>query len=240
MNKTKIQLLGHATFKITSPEGKIIIIDPWLTDNPFIPKQFKKQEIIDLMLVTHGHDDHFDKNIIDIINRTKSKVIANNICRWYLLEKGVPDEVFESLNIGGTVSLMDIDVTVVNANHIGHISISDDKIGYIHPSVGYIVKFSDGLKIYFAGDTSIFSDMQLIGQIYKPDIAVLPIGGQFTMGPVEASHAVRLLNVKHVIPCHYGTFHQLTGSPEELRELTKDIPNLEIHALNPGEELLLT
>jgi len=104
-------------------------------------------------------------------------------------------------------------------------------------SVGFILHLSDGVRIYFAGDTCVFGDMKLIGEIYKPTIAALPIGDRYTMGPLEASHAIRLLNVKQVIPFHYGTYPQLTGTPEELSKLTKDVDGLQVHALQAGEEL---
>lgn len=234
---TKIQFLGHATFRVTTPEGKVIIVDPWLVDNPFIPDEFKNQDKIDMMIITHGHDDHFDNKIVDLIDQIQPKVIANSICRWHLLEQGVLSKLIEPMNIGGTISLLDVKVTMVNAFHLSHINITDTKIAYPHASVGYIIHLSDGVRIYFAGDTSIFGDMKLIADIYRPTVAVLPIGDRFTMGPLEASHAIRMLNVKHVIPFHYGTYPFLVGTPKELTELTKDIEGLNIHALKAGEVL---
>ncbi|SMO52774.1 metal-dependent hydrolase [Solitalea koreensis] len=237
MNRTQIQFLGHATFKITTPEGKSIIVDPWLINNKFIPEEYKNQPKIDLMLVTHGHDDHFDNKIVDLIDQYQPKVIANSICRWYLLEEGVNSKLIEPLNLGGTISLLDVKVSMVNAFHLSHINITNTKIDYPHAANGYILQLSDDVRIYFAGDTSIFGDMKLIAEIYKPTIAVLPIGDRFTMGPLEASHAIRMLDVKHVIPFHYGTYPFLTGTPEELVKLTSDIEGLTIHALKAGEML---
>jgi L-ascorbate metabolism protein UlaG (beta-lactamase superfamily) len=234
---TKIQLLAHATFKITTPEGKIIIIDPWFSGNDFMKAEDKVQEKIDLILITHGHDDHFDSNLPEIIQKTSAKVAANNVCRFYLIERGVSSSHFEPMNVGGSISLMGFKVSMVNAFHISHINISDDKIGYPHSSVGFVLQFSDGLKIYFAGDTSVFGDMKLIAEIYKPNVAVLPIGDRYTMGPLEASFAVKMLKVKHVIPFHYGTYPSLVGTPEELAQLTKGIKGLKIHALKAGETL---
>jgi L-ascorbate metabolism protein UlaG (beta-lactamase superfamily) len=126
---------------------------------------------------------------------------------------------------------------MVNAFHTSHINISESQARYGHNVVGFVVHLSDGVTIYFAGDTCVFGDMKLIADIYKPNIAVLPIGDRYTMAPVEASHAIRLLNVKSVIPFHYGTFKQFTGTPEKLRELTIDIDQLKIHALKAGEIL---
>lgn len=234
---TQIQFLGHATFKVTTPEGRIIIVDPWLTNNPFIPEKDKVQDKVDLFLITHGHDDHFDSHMPEIIDRTGAKVIANSAVRWYMYEKGVNPASIEEMNLGGTISLLDVQVTMVNAFHTSHINVTEQKMTHPHNANGYVLHLSDGVRIYFAGDTCIFSDMKLIGDIYKPTIAALPIGDRYTMGPLEASHAIRLLGVKHVIPFHYGTYGQLVGRPETLIELTKDVNSLQIHILNAGEIL---
>lgn len=115
--------------------------------------------------------------------------------------------------------------------------IDDGKVIYAGEAAGYIVRLPDGFSVYHAGDTAVFGDMKLIGELYKPDVACLPIGDLFTMGPRETAHAIRLLGVKHVVPMHYATAAYLTGTPEELRALTSDISSLEIHALEPGESL---
>jgi L-ascorbate metabolism protein UlaG (beta-lactamase superfamily) len=235
MTNTQIQLLGHATFKVITPEGKIIIVDPWLIDNPFIPEDCKEQAQIDLMLFTHGHDDHFDTKIVSIIEKTKPTIVANPICKWYLIEKDVDHKLLESINIGGTILSNDISITMVNALHLAHIDDTANKITHPHPTVGFIIKLSDGISIYFAGDTGVFGDMQLIGEIYKPTIAVLPIGDRYTMGPLEASYAIKLLDVKHIIPFHYGTYSSLTGTPEALKQLCPEY--IQIHALKAGEIL---
>ncbi len=125
---------------------------------------------------------------------------------------------------------------MVHAFHSSGIE-DEDKIVYAGEAAGYVVKFPGGLTIYHAGDTAVFGDMKIIGELYAPELALLPIGDHYTMGPREAALAIRLLNVKHVVPMHYGTFPVLTGRPERLRELTQDIAGLEIHALRPGESL---
>lgn len=237
MRNTQIQLLGHATFKITTPEGRIVLVDPWLRGNEFIREEDRRQPQIDLMLITHGHDDHFDAHLPEIIGQTQSKVVANPMCRWYLLEHGVSADAIEPMNVGGTISLLDLKVTMVNAFHISHINITEEKSTHPHPAVGYVLHLSDGIRIYFSGDTSVFGDMKLIGEIYKPTIAVLPIGDRYTMGPLEASYAVRLLHAQHVIPFHYGTYASLVGRPEELVALTQDVYGLQVHALQAGEVL---
>jgi len=234
---TKIKFLAHASFQITTPEGRVILIDPWYTDNPFLPAGTTIPPQVDLILLTHGHDDHLDKKIIDFIRNNSPKVIASPGVRAYLTNNSVPAHAFEPMNFGGTVSLMDCRVTMTNAFHQASITQPDGKYGYLHATNGFIIWLSDDVSVYYSGDTSVFGDMGLIGEIYEPDIAILPIGDRFTMGPLEAAFATRLLKVNHVIPCHYGTYPALTGTPERLKELTQDLSHLEIHVLKAGEEL---
>ena len=234
---SQIQFLAHASFQITTPEGHVILIDPWYTNNPTLPADLKIPEKVDLILITHGHRDHLDSKMVDIIRTKSPKVIANPMVRFFLQEQGVPEHVFEPLNAGGTINLLDAKVTMTNAFHFAHINLPDGKIGYPHASNGFIIWMSDDISVYYSGDTAVFGDMELIGEIYEPDIAILPIGDRFTMGPLEAAFAIRLLKVKHVIPCHYGTMSALSGTPERLKAMTEDVERLQIHALKPGEIL---
>ena len=229
----KLTWLGHAAFKIETPTGKIILVDPWILTNPMCPEKDKKFERIDTMLVTHGHFDHI-ADAVELGKKFKPQIVGiYELCAW-LESKGVGGT--NSMNKGGTQKVGEIEVTMVNALHSCGIK-DGDQIIYGGEACGYIIRLPGGLTIYHAGDTAVFGDMKIIADLYAPDLAMLPVGDHFTMGPREAALAIRLLNVRHVIPMHFGTFPLLTGSPEQLRQLTRDISGLEIHALKPGESL---
>jgi L-ascorbate metabolism protein UlaG (beta-lactamase superfamily) len=229
----KLTWLGHAAFKIETPSGKTILVDPWILTNPMCPDKDKNFEHIDTMLVTHGHFDHI-ADAVELGKKFKPQVVGiYELCAW-LESKGVGGT--NSMNKGGTQKVGEIEVTMVNALHSCGIK-DGDQIIYGGEACGYIIRLPGGLTIYHAGDTAVFGDMKIIADLYAPDLAMLPVGDHFTMGPREAALAIRLLNVRHVIPMHFGTFPLLTGSPEQLRQLTRDISGLEIHALKPGESL---
>jgi L-ascorbate metabolism protein UlaG (beta-lactamase superfamily) len=229
----KLTWLGHSAFRITTPSGSVILIDPWVLSNPMTPAPDKKFERIDVMLVTHGHFDHI-ADAVALGKQFKPQVVGIfETCGW-LESKGVPNT--NPMNKGGTQKVGEIEITMVNAIHSCGIQDGDQEI-YGGEACGYIVRLPGGLTIYHAGDTAVFGDMKIIGDLYAPQLALLPIGDRFTMGPREAALAVRLLNVQHVVPMHYGTFPVLTGRPETLRELISDIPSLEIHTLKPGESI---
>jgi L-ascorbate metabolism protein UlaG (beta-lactamase superfamily) len=235
MNSSQITFLGHASFQVKTSTGKIILVDPWLGDNPVCPPEYKEHTHVDLVLITHGHSDHFDKDLPNLLRRTGATVVAHPEVRTYLDALGI--ENIEPMNKGGTIEVLGCKVTMTHALHCSYIESGEDMVGPSHEAAGYILQTPDNLRIYFAGDTAIFGDMKLLGEIYRPNIAALPIGDRYTMGPLEAAYAIRLLEVKHIIPIHYGTFASLTGTPDALRELTKDIESLHIHALKPGETL---
>lgn len=229
----KITWLGHATFKITTPSGKVVLIDPWVEGNPACPAPLKKLDRLDVMLITHGHGDHMG-DALALARAHKPQVVGiYEICVW-LESKGIANTL--PMSKGGTQKVGELEVTMTNALHSSSI-IEDGKIYDGGEPAGYVVRLPGGLTLYHAGDTSVFGDMKIIGELYSPELACLPIGDLFTMGPREAALAIRLLNVRHVIPMHYGTFPPLTGTPERLRELTQDVAGLEIHALKPGETL---
>jgi L-ascorbate metabolism protein UlaG (beta-lactamase superfamily) len=229
----KLTWLGHSTFRITTPSGHVILIDPWIQTNPMTPEALKKIDRVDTMLITHGHFDHI-ADAVELGKKWKPRVVGiYEACVW-LESKGVPNT--SGMNKGGTQKVGEIEVTMVNALHSCGIQ-DGDKIVYGGEACGYIIRLPGGLTVYHSGDTSVFGDMRIIGELYAPTVAMLPIGDHYTMGPREAALAIRLLNVRHVIPMHYGTFPQLTGRPESFEDLTRDVPSLEFHVLKPGETI---
>ena len=233
MRGNRLTWLGHATFQVTTPSGKVVLFDPWLAGIPPAPTRSKN-------LRPRHHAA--SRTVTRITWPTPSRSASNSIrtsspCHEigvWLGIKGVGK--VHGMNKGGTQTVGEIEVTMVHAFHSSGIQ-DDGKMIYAGDPAGYVVKFPGGLTVYHAGDTAVFGDMKIIGELYAPELALLPIGDLYTMGPREAALAIRLLNVKHVVPMHYGTFPALTGTPERLRELTQDIAGLEIHALKPGEFL---
>ena len=229
----KLTWLGHGTFKVQTPGGKTVLIDPWVQGNPACPDRLKQFDKIDVMLITHGHFDHIADAVALALQHKPAVVAIWETCQW-LGSKGVENTL--DMNKGGTEKVADLEVTMVHADHSCGI-LDDGKIIYGGDPCGYVVRFSTGFTLYHAGDTNVFGDMKIIAELYRPELACLPIGNRYTMSPREAAYAVRLLGVKAVIPMHYGTFPILTGTPEQLKELTRDIKGLEIVALKPGESL---
>src|SRR6202142_137853 len=229
----KLTWLGHSAFRITTPTGKVILIDPWVQTNPMCPEPLKKFDRLDTLLITHGHFDHI-ADAVDMGKQFKPQIVAIYETGVWLESKGVTN--VSAMNKGGTQTVGEIEVTMVNAIHSCGIK-NGDQIVYGGEACGYIIRLPGGLTIYHAGDTCVFGDMKIIADLYAPHLAMLPIGDHYTMGPREAALAIRLLNVRHVIPMHYGTFPALTGTPAALQELTRDVPSLEYHIMQPGETL---
>ena len=202
--------LGHATFRLDTPGGKRVYIDPWL-ENPKCPESEKEPERVDLIALTHGHSDHVGSTV-ELAKRFGCPVVAMIELRDWLTGQGLPDDATEGGNKGGTIEKEGVKITLTHAFH----SSSSNDLQYLGEPAGLILELEDGKKIYFAGDTCVFGDMQLIGRIYEPDLAVLPIGDHYTMGPKEAAVALELLGVGRCVPCHYGTFPLLTGTPRGL------------------------
>jgi L-ascorbate metabolism protein UlaG (beta-lactamase superfamily) len=226
----KLTWLGHATFRIETPGGNIIIIDPWVMGNPKCPDAEKNVKKVDIMLVTHGHGDHIG-DAVEIAKKHNPKIVGiPEMCGW-LQKKGVKQTA--EMNKGGTQKVADIKVTMVHADHSCGIQDGDQLI-YGGEACGYVVEFENGVKIYHAGDTNVFGDMQIIHELYAPEIAMLPIGDHYTMSPREAAYACKLLKPKTVIPMHFGTFPVLTGKPSDLQKLA---PSVEVREMKPGETI---
>jgi L-ascorbate metabolism protein UlaG (beta-lactamase superfamily) len=224
--------LGHASFRLDTPGGKRVYVDPWLS-GPTCPEAEREPERVDLIALTHGHDDHVGETV-ELAGRFDCPVIAQVELRGWLSSKGLPEDMSQAINKGGTAEVDGIRVTLTNAHHSSS-AFENGAFVYLGEPGGLVLE-ADGTRVYFAGDTCVFGDMQLIGRIYEPDVAVLPIGGHFTMDPREAAVALELLGTRRCVPCHYGTFPLLRGTPDELRRLA---PGVEVLAPQPGETIEL-
>jgi L-ascorbate metabolism protein UlaG (beta-lactamase superfamily) len=232
-----LTFLGHASFKVVTEGGKIVLMDPWLTGNPVLPESQKHQETVDLIMITHGHGDHLDPSIPKLAERTGASVVGPPSVNAYLGTHEVKNLVF--LGKGGTTSVGDLKVTMTHALHESNIQLPDGTRGYPHEASGLILTTESGYKIYHAGDTGIFSELALIGEIYKPDLVFLPIGDRATMGPLEASYAMRLLGVKQMVPIHYATYPFLTGTAEGLQGelIARGLTDVLMRPMKPGETI---
>src|SRR5437660_4397948 len=218
--------LGHSAFRLDAG-GKRIYVDPFLNGNPKCPENEKTPERVDVIAITHGHGDHVG-DTVDLARKHGATVVALVELAGWLGKQGVDEGQLRNPNKGGTDDVDGVKITLTHAFHSG----SAPDGSYAGEPSGLIITTEDGKKVYFAGDTNVFGDMQLIGRIYEPDVAVLPIGDHFTMGPREAAVALELLGTRRCVPCHYGTFPLLHGTPDELRQLA---PDVEVLAPEPGE-----
>lgn len=224
--------LGHASFRLDTAAGTRIYVDPWL-GGPTCPDGERTPDRADLVVITHGHSDHVG-DAVSLNQRLGCPVVAQVEVRGWLTRQGAADDgMAHSANKGGTVTVAGIGITLTDANH----SSSGPDGEYLGEPCGIVLTLEDGFRVYVSGDTNVFGDMALIRRIYAPDVAVLPIGDHFTMGPREAAVALELLGVKRCVPSHYGTFPLLTGTPEALRELAP--AGVEIVAPAPGETIEL-
>jgi L-ascorbate metabolism protein UlaG (beta-lactamase superfamily) len=236
----QVTWLGHATFKVTTAQNKVILIDPWIEGNPKSPAQARQLNKVDFILVTHGHSDHINDVVPTAQKFKNAQVLAMVETAEWISSQGVKHVI--GFNIGGSVKVQGITgitFSMTPAFHSSGISSKGKKTVYGGEPVGYVIKLENGLKLYHAGDTCVFGDMQLIRKLYAPDIAMLPIGDFYTMGPKGAALSVCLLGVKHVIPMHYGTFPVLTGTPRQLKDELRrlGLKSVEVIEMTPGETI---
>jgi L-ascorbate metabolism protein UlaG (beta-lactamase superfamily) len=233
LGNLELTFCGHATFSIKTPGGKHVVVDPFFEQNPSCPERLKNPASVDAMLVTHPHLDHC-ADTVSLAKKHDAICLAIIETAAWLENKGVKHTI--GMNKGGTTEVAGVKVTMTHAVHSAGIR-DGEQIVYGGEAAGYVMTFENGVRVYHAGDTCVFSDMKIIGDLYKPDIALLPIGDFYTMDPLQGAYAIRLLGVKTVVPMHYATFPVLTGTPDKLRELTQDIAGLDIIDLKPGETL---
>jgi L-ascorbate metabolism protein UlaG (beta-lactamase superfamily) len=217
LHGTRITWLGHATVLIQTAKGTNLLIDPFIEHNPKYPKSYQLPAKIDYVLLTHGHGDHIS-DVVPVAKKHGSTVVAIYELADYVATQGAAQEKTIGMNLGGTVELGDVAASMVDAKHS---SGAQDKDGthYVGVAAGYVLTIANGPVLYHAGDTHVFGDMRLIGELYHPEVAMLPIGGHFTMGPKEAALAVRYIGARTILPLHFGTFPPLKGTPEQLAAL---------------------
>ena len=229
LNETRITWLGHATVLVQTPKGTNILIDPFIAQNPKYPKDFALPAKIQYILLTHGHSDHIS-DVVPVAAEHGSMVVAILELAAYVASQGVARTI--GMNLGGTVQLDDVAATMVEAKHSTGVQDKDGTL-YVGVAAGYVLTITDGPVLYHAGDTAVFGDMKLIGDLYRPAVAILPIGGHYTMGPKEAALAVKLLGAKTILPIHFGTVPQLKGKPEELDALVD--AGVQVVRWSPGD-----
>ncbi len=230
---------GHACVEVRTPGGKVILIDPWF-GNPRSPRAADSIDRCDLLLVTHGHGDHMGDAVALASRLRPAWPCIHEMSLWLARRLPGGADAAIGMNKGGTVEVAGLRVTMVHAEHsAGDWNPGGETTLYLGEPAGFVVEVENGFRFYHAGDTAVFGDMRLIRDLYRPDLALLPIGGHYTMGPREAALAVELLGVKHVIPIHYGTFPVLAGTPDQLRaELSaRGLHDVEVHELEPGGTL---
>ncbi|PLS80112.1 MAG: metal-dependent hydrolase [Chloroflexi bacterium] len=229
-----ITWLGHGTFLFEAPNGERILMDPWIESNPKFPASWKDKllERLDAIVLTHGHFDHVG-DLSAVMRQSSAPVLSIFDMVPWLRKQGIAEDRCMGFNLGGTVEAAGVKFTMTPAMHSSSHTDDAGNIVYLGQPVGYVMEFGDGTVVYHSGDTCVFGDMRIIGELYRPDVAILPIGGWFTMGPRQAAYAARLIGAPRVIPEHWGTFPILAGTPSELQlELTAQ--TIEVIALEPG------
>jgi L-ascorbate metabolism protein UlaG (beta-lactamase superfamily) len=231
-NRPRYTWLGHATVRCDLPGGEVVLIDPFIAGNPSYPKSAGDPERVDLILVTHAHSDHMG-DAARLAKQHGALVISNFEITTFLASQGAART--SGMNLGGTQRALGLEITMVRADHSSSYE-HEGRAVYGGLACGYVVRWDDDFAFYHAGDTALFSDMAMIGDLYRPELAFLPIGDHYTMDPEQAARACRYLNCRWVIPIHWGTFPVLSGKPDALRRaLTHHGCSTEVVALQPGE-----
>jgi L-ascorbate metabolism protein UlaG (beta-lactamase superfamily) len=234
---TTITWYGHSCIRIDTAGGRTIIIDPWFA-NPRSPLSVDDVDRCDLLLVTHGHFDHFGDALALASRLRPAWPCIHELSLWLARQLPGGSDAVIGMNKGGTVEVDGIRVTMVHADHsAGDWNAAGETTLYLGDPVGFVIELEDGYRIYHAGDTDVFGDLRLIGERYRPDLAMLPIGGHYTMDPVGAALVVEWLGVHDVVPLHYGTFPILTGTPDRWRDAlaARGLADVTVHAPEPGE-----
>lgn len=244
--KTELLWLGQSAMRIKTPGGKVIMIDPWLVNNPKTPAQYKDLDAlgkIDLILVSHAHGDHFE-DAPALAKKHNAKIIGPSGLQSTMISLGiVPAELSYRFNKGSVATPLNdkIKLWQVHAEH-------DSELTWTNPEtkkrethvggepVGFIIELENGFRIYHMGDTGLFGDMKMIGERFKPDLLLIPIGGHYVMGPTEAAMATEMIKPKHAIPVHYGTNPLLAGTPAQYQEALGKSGTV-VHPMNPGDKL---